>query len=132
MVESTNNTIKEQIEWYLSDANLQKDKFFREQIQTDKEGWVQISHFLNCNKVKQQKWTGAEIASALTDSTKLELNKNKLSVRRAGNPPLPEFFEKKRDAKATDKKDNQTAKIQEDQFDEEGRIILTEKDFDNP
>lgn len=103
MVESTTEKIREQIEWYLSDANLSKDKFFREQIQANKEGWVQITHFLNCNKVKQQKWSAADIASALTDSTKLELNANKLSVRRAQNAELPEFHEKKRDAKAADK-----------------------------
>ena len=48
----TSATIKKQIEYYLSDGNLARDKFFREQIQTDKEGWVAIAHFLNCNKVK--------------------------------------------------------------------------------
>ena len=52
-VEATSTaTIKKQIEYYLSDANLTRDRFFREQIQTDKEGWVDIAHFLNCNKVK--------------------------------------------------------------------------------
>ena len=105
MVESTNSKICEQIEWYLSDANLSKDKFFREQILADKEGWVQINHFLNCNKVKQQKWALKDIADALSASTKLELNKNKLSVRRAKNEKLPEFHEKKRDAKAADKQE---------------------------
>lgn len=47
--------------------------------------------------------TASQIASAVEDSTKLELNKNKLSVRRVGNPALPELHEKKRDAKAADK-----------------------------
>lgn len=60
MVESTKTTqIREQIEYYLSDGNLRNDKFFREQIQADKEGWVLITHFLNCNKIKAQKWTAA-------------------------------------------------------------------------
>lgn len=54
---SSHSAIKTQIEYYLSDANLAKDKFFREQIQTDKEGYVAISHFLNCNNVKEKKWT---------------------------------------------------------------------------
>lgn len=44
--------IQKQIEYYLSDINLGRDKFFREQIETNKEGWVNIAHFLNCNKVK--------------------------------------------------------------------------------
>lgn len=85
MVSSKTTQIREQIEYYLSDANLAKDRFFREQIQADKEGWILITHFLNCNKVKQQKWTATEIAEAVKDSTKIDLNKNKLSVRRAGN-----------------------------------------------
>jgi hypothetical protein len=75
---------------------------------------VLISHFLNCNKVKQQKWTAAEIADAVKDSTKVELNKNKLTVRRSGNLSLPEIVEKKRDVKAEDKRQAQQAKVQED------------------
>ncbi len=133
MVESTNDVkIREQIEYYLSDANLSKDKFFREQIKADKEGWVLITHFLNCNKIKTLKLTATQISNAVKDSTKLELSKNKLSVRRVGNPALPEFLEKKRDAKAADKQQEKQAKTQEDIFDEDGKVILTEKDFDNP
>jgi hypothetical protein len=133
MVESANDVkIREQIEYYLSDANLSKDKFFREQIQADKEGWVLITHFLNCNKIKTLKLTATQISNAVKDSTKLELSKNKLSVRRVGNPALPEFLEKKRDAKAADKQQEKQAKTQEDIFDEDGKVILTEKDFDNP
>jgi hypothetical protein len=49
--------IKTQIEYYLSDANLAKDKFFREQIQTSKDGYILIAHFLNCNNVKASKWS---------------------------------------------------------------------------
>jgi len=48
----TDANIKKQIEYYMSDANLSRDRFFREQIQIDKEGWIDIAHFLNCNKVK--------------------------------------------------------------------------------
>jgi hypothetical protein len=50
-----------QIEYYLSDKNLVKDKFFREQIQTSKDGYIDISHFLNCNNVKKEKWTIQDI-----------------------------------------------------------------------
>ena len=70
--------------------------------------------------------------NAVEDSKVLELNKKKLSVRRVGNPALPAFQEKKREAKAGEKQQTKDKKNQEDQFDEEGRIILTEKDFDNP
>jgi hypothetical protein len=114
MVESTSTKLREQIEYYLSDLNLSRDKFFRDQIQADKNGWVLITHFLNCNKIKSQKTTAAEIVAAVADSTKVELDKNKISVRRTGNPALPELLEKKRDAKATDKKVANVAKQHED------------------
>jgi hypothetical protein len=90
-----NQKIKTQIEYYLSDMNLIKDKFFREQIQTDKEGYVAVSHFLNCNNVKNAKWTADDIIKACTDSTLVEIKDQK--VRRAGNLPLPEKIEKKRE-----------------------------------
>jgi hypothetical protein len=114
MVESTSTKLREQIEYYLSDLNLSRDKFFRDQIQADKNGWVLITHFLNCNKIKSQKTTAAEIVAAVADSTKVELDNNKLSVRRTGNPALPELQEKKRDAKATDKKVANVVKQHED------------------
>lgn len=63
--------IKKQIEYYMSDTNLSRDKFFREQIQTDKEGWVSIAHFLNCNKVKQMGISSEQIAESCVDSTEL-------------------------------------------------------------
>jgi hypothetical protein len=46
-----NQEICTQIEYYMGDKNLSKDKFFREQIMTSKDGFISISHFLNCNKV---------------------------------------------------------------------------------
>ena len=54
-----------------------------------------------------------DIVNALENSKVLELNKNKLSVRRVGNPALPAFMEKKRDVKANDKQQAK-AKNQED------------------
>ena len=57
------------------------------------------------------KITSQEIAEAVESSTKVELSKNKLSVRRMDNTPLPEFVEKKREFKAGEKKTNATEKI---------------------
>lgn len=124
--------IKTQIEYYLSDKNLTKDKFFREQIQTSKDGYIEISHFLNCNNVKSNKWTSADIKAACSDSTELEIKGDK--IRRVGNKPLPEKSaptgERKRDQKGNEKQAQND--VQEDEYDEEGKVILTEKDFDNP
>ena len=130
-------SIRKQIEYYLSDINLSRDKFFRDQIITDKEGWVSIAHFLNCNKVKQMKISQEEIAKACKGSSELDVHDGETKIRRKDNKALPEVVERKRDAKAADKKDQamskQASAVQvEDEVDADGRIILVEKDFDNP
>ena len=136
MVESVNDAaIKKQIEYYLSDANLSRDKFFREQIETDKEGWVSIAHFLNCNKVKSMGISSEQIAEACQDSSAVDVNDEKNKIRRKENAKLPELnTERKRDAKAQAKSGAQAAAAvpEEDQVDADGKVILVEKDFDNP
>lgn len=139
MVESVTEpaVIKTQIEYYLSDTNLSHDRFFREQIQTDKEGWVAIAHFLNCRKIQAMKIDAAAISGACADSTQVEVNADKTKIRRAGNKALPERSnDRKRDAKAAAKgaqaAGEADAKQEEDQFDADGKVILVEKDFDNP
>ena len=82
-------TIRKQVEYYMSDVNLTRDKFFRNQIMTNKEGWVNIGHFLNCNKVKALKVGAEEIAEACVDSTDLDVSEDKLTIRRKENLPLP-------------------------------------------
>jgi hypothetical protein len=97
--------IKTQIEYYLSDKNLTKDKFFREQIQTSKDGYIAISHLLNCNNVKACLWTSADIKAACKDSTELEIKGD--TIRRVGNKSLPEKTapsnDRKRDQKGNEK-----------------------------
>jgi len=136
MVESatTDASFKKQIEYYLSDANLTRDRFFREQIETDKEGWVAIAHFLNCNKVKTMAIDATRIAANCADSAELEVSEDKTKIRRKDNKALPEkSTERKRDAKAADKAGGAAAHApEEDQFDADGKIVLVEKDFDNP
>ena len=63
-----------------------------------------LPHFLNCNKVKAMNIEAEQIAAAIMDgpSEKLELSKDKKTLRRIGNPALPEPL-RKRDAKAADK-----------------------------
>ena len=85
----TDATIKKQIEYYLSDSNLSRDRFFREQIETDKAGWVDIAHFLNCNKVKNMGISSERIADSCAESTAVEVNEAKTKIRRKNNAPLP-------------------------------------------
>jgi hypothetical protein len=45
--------IQKQVEYYLGDANLSKDEFFRDLISNDKEGYLPFSALLKCNKIKK-------------------------------------------------------------------------------
>jgi len=81
--------IKKQIEYYLSNSNLEKDDFFRDTITSSTDGYVPIENFLKCNKVKKMNITIKQIAAALQDSTELELNEDEKMVRRTGNKALP-------------------------------------------
>ena len=117
----------------MSDLNLARDKFFREQIQTNKEGWVNIAHFLNCNKVKQLKITAGDIATACAESDEVEVSTDKLKVRRAGNKALPEKAEaKKREGKAEDKAPKKKDEGVDEYDEKTGKVILTERDFSDP
>lgn len=128
---SNSAEIRTQIEYYLSDKNLIKDKFFREQIQTAKDGYIELAHFLNCKKVQAAKWTKEDIKMACSGSEELELKGD--TIRRKGNRALPDkqqIENKKRDQKAQEKREK--LEQAEDEFDQDGKIILHEKDFENP
>ena len=49
----TDAEVKKQVEYYLSDINLQKDDFFRTQIKSNKDGYLNLECILKCNKVKK-------------------------------------------------------------------------------
>ena len=44
--------IKKQVEFYMGDTNLAKDDFFRDLITSNKDGYVDVTAFLKCNKIK--------------------------------------------------------------------------------
>lgn len=83
--------IKQQVEYYLSDKNLQNDKFFHEKINSDKDGFLEVAYLLNCNKIKELQATDDEIIAAATTSLVLETSDDKKRIRRKGNAPLPEL-----------------------------------------
>ena len=56
-MEDIKKRIKKQIEFYLSDENLEIDKFFNELISKSNDGYIDISNILNCNKIKESKLT---------------------------------------------------------------------------
>ena len=110
--------IRKQIEYYLGDLNLARDDFFRDVITKTEGGYVDITNFLNCNKVKKMNVNAEAIAAAVEDSTAVELSKDKKSVRRANNKALPEKTGnmKKREQKAAEKEEEKTEATQEDPF----------------
>ena len=112
----SDSEIKKQVEYYLSDANLSKDEFFRSQIAANKNGYLNFDSILKCNKVKKLGVLKPEqLAKACENSKLVEVNKDGLSVRRAGNKKLPEQTGtiRKRDAKAEEKKKTNGAKEEE-------------------
>ncbi|KAL4507239.1 hypothetical protein ABPG72_002032 [Tetrahymena utriculariae] len=81
--------VKKQVEYYLSDKNLVQDEKFRTIIQEHPEGYLSFASVLNCNRIKKLGVTSFEqLATFLADSTLVEVNEAKDSVRRVGNKPI--------------------------------------------
>lgn len=116
------------MEWYLSDVNLARDKFFNDKIRESAEGWLDLTFILACNKIKTLGVTAEEITAAIKDSVSIETDGKR--VRRKGGKAVPELS-KKREAKASDKEE---AKKEEEDvaLDERGNPILANPDFENP
>jgi hypothetical protein len=95
MDEKTQKEIKGQIEYYLSDSNLEGDEFFHNLISKDTNGFLDLEYIMQCNKIKKAGWTKEQIINSLKDSDKIELNSDKTKIRRKDNKPLPPLDEKK-------------------------------------
>ena len=83
--------IKEQIEYYLSDKNLEHDSFFHQKISENSNGYLDLELLLKCNKIKNAGWTLDEIKEGIKLSNNIELDKDEKKVRRKDNKPLPEL-----------------------------------------
>ena len=132
--------LKKQIEYYLSDKNLIQDKFFNEKISESKDGWLDLSLILACNKIKQMKLKNGidDLAAAVADSKEVEVDGEKKKVRRAGGKTVPTLSvsAKKRDSKAAEKEEKKSEAKEEEEVipevDEKGNVILSNADFENP
>jgi hypothetical protein len=83
--------LKVQVEYYLSDENLQRDSFFHEKISNDANGYLDVDLIMNCNKVKKLDVSKEDVINAIKLSTELELADKENKVRRKGNKALPEL-----------------------------------------
>ena len=99
MNDETKMEIKKQMEYYLSDLNLETDEFFHKIISNEKEGYIDLEYIMQCNKVKKAGWDKNMIIESIKDSDQVELNPEKTKIRRKGNKPLPELNETKRKRK---------------------------------
>lgn len=79
-----------QLEYYLSDANLEFDEFFFTEIEKSADRWLAIDQVMNCNKVKKGGWTICDLQNALIKSELLELNEDETCMRRKATE-MPEF-----------------------------------------
>lgn len=96
MEKTPENTLQQQIEYYLSDTNLSRDQFFYTKIQNDPNGYVEISLIEKCNKVKKLGASTEEILEAIKSSEFIEANEEGTKVRRKDNKALPEFRAQKK------------------------------------
>ena len=99
MDENKKKEIKGQIEYYLSDSNLETDEFFHNMISKDINGYLELENILQCNKIKKAGWTKEEIIESIKESDKIELNEEKTKVRRKDNRQRKNVNQKKKKRK---------------------------------
>ncbi|XP_017056654.1 la protein homolog [Drosophila ficusphila] len=87
-----------QVEYYFGDANLNRDKFLREQIGKNEDGWVPLSVLITFKRLASLSTDLEEIVAALNKSEEglVEISEDKLSLRRHPERPIPEHNEERR------------------------------------
>jgi len=83
------DTIKRQIEYYMSDSNLKYDSFFHDKISSSPEGWIPVDLILSCPKIKAMiNVTAQDVIAALSQShLEVKVDESGTWLRRTG--PLP-------------------------------------------
>lgn len=89
--------IKDQIEFYFGNVNMQRDKFLTEQIKLD-EGWIPLSVMLNFNMLATMTTDCDIIVKSLESSELIEISEDKKKIRRSPKFPLPTYNEEYRKA----------------------------------
>lgn len=73
--------LREQLEYYFSDVNLERDVNFREEIAKNSDRYVSVDYLMRCNRVKQMKATPEEVLAAAGGSTYIEADMIRRAVR---------------------------------------------------
>ncbi|EDW25454.1 GL26419 [Drosophila persimilis] len=87
-----------QVEYYFGDANLNRDKFLREQIAKNEDGWVPLSVLITFKRLATLSTDFDEIIAALNKSDEglVQISEDKQSLRRHPERPIPEHNEERR------------------------------------
>lgn len=80
--------ILKQVEFYLGDSNLSRDKFLQDELKKSQDRWFDISVIASFQRMKKISEDLAVVAAALKESTVLEVSECGKNVRR--KTPLPE------------------------------------------
>nr|XP_012232331.1 PREDICTED: la protein homolog isoform X2 [Linepithema humile] len=89
--------IKDQVEYYFSNVNMQRDKFLIEQTKLE-NGWIPMTVMLNFKMLAALSTNVDIILKALKTSDLMEISEDKKKIRRSPNHPLPEYNEEYRKA----------------------------------
>ncbi|XP_038061566.1 la-related protein 7-like [Patiria miniata] len=83
--------IKQQVEFYFSDANLRKDRFLRQEIDKSEDRYVDIATVANFNRMQNLTQDQALIARALGKSEALVVSEDKTRIRRTNPIEEPKY-----------------------------------------
>lgn len=75
-------SIRYQMEFYFSDANLRKDRYMSELVHKDEEGYVDLEVFLTFHKIRALTADVKDIAAAISSSEMLQMDDAHKRVRR--------------------------------------------------
>ncbi|XP_076683313.1 la autoantigen-like [Andrena cerasifolii] len=89
--------IKNQVEFYFGDVNMQRDKFLIEQSKLD-NGWIPMTVMLNFKMLASMSKDINVILKALESSDLIEMSEDKKKIRRSPKHPLPVYNEEYRKA----------------------------------
>ncbi|XP_032685441.1 la protein homolog isoform X2 [Odontomachus brunneus] len=89
--------IKDQVEYYFGNVNMQKDKFLIEQTKLD-DGWIPMTIMLNFKQLTNLSKSIDIILKALEASDLMEISEDRKKIRRSPKHPLPEYNEEYRKA----------------------------------
>uniref|UniRef100_A0A224YS78 La-related protein 7 n=1 Tax=Rhipicephalus zambeziensis TaxID=60191 RepID=A0A224YS78_9ACAR len=75
-------SIRDQMEFYFSDANLRKDRYMNDLVMRDEEGYVDLEVFLTFHKIRALTSNVKDIAGAIATSKLLRMDEEHKRVQR--------------------------------------------------